>query len=95
MRRTKRFDFDGALKELFQKQPSVFLDGGVAVKEFLNVELPGVQQRKVDLLLRLVVGTLLHIEFQTRNHRDMAARMGEYYYWLVRKFGCHVRQIVI
>ena len=65
------------------------------MKEFLNVELPRVQQRKVDLLLRLVDGTLLHIEFQTRNHRDMAARMGEYYYWLVRKFGCHVRQIVI
>lgn len=41
----KRFDFDGALKELFQKQPSVFLDkltGGVAVQEFLNVELPRV-----------------------------------------------------
>lgn len=76
MRRAKRFDFDGALKELLQKQPSVFLDkltGGVAVQEFLNVELPRVQQRKVDLLLRLVDGTLLHIESQTRNHRDMAA----------------------
>ena len=98
MTRIKRFDFDGALKDLFQRQPSLFLmklTGGVAVKEFLNVELPRVPNRKVDLLLRLVDGTLLHIEFQSRNDRHMAIRMAEYYYWLVRKYDCAVRQIVI
>ena len=86
------------MKELFQKEPSLLLSRftqGVGVKEFLNVELPRVSQRKVDLVLRLADGTILHIEFQSSNHRDMALRMAEYYYLLKRKFRMPVRQIVV
>ena len=39
----RRFDFDGALKELFERDRPLLLEkltGGIAVKAFLNVELP-------------------------------------------------------
>ena len=42
----RRFDFDGALKELFERDRPLLLEkltGGIAVKAFLNVELPKVQ----------------------------------------------------
>ena len=94
----QRFDFDGALKEYFQTQrPALLLQltGGIGVKQFLNVELPTVRSRKVDLLLLLNDGTILHVEFQSSNHRDMALRMAEYYVLLKLKFGKPVRQIVL
>jgi hypothetical protein len=48
------FNFDGALKEVFQEdRPTLLkhLTRGLAVKEFLNVALPRVQERRVDLVL--------------------------------------------
>ena len=42
----RRFDFDGALKELFERDRPLLLEkltGGIAVKAFLNVELPKVR----------------------------------------------------
>ncbi|MDX1980192.1 MAG: hypothetical protein SFV51_07985 [Bryobacteraceae bacterium] len=68
------FDFDGAIKDLFQWDlPSLMssLAGGVAVRAFLNVELPKVQQRRVDLAVLLADDTILHIEFHGRNDRDL------------------------
>ena len=51
------------------------LTGGVRVVEFLNVELPSVQARRLDLVLLLANGPLLHIELQSSNDRDMRLRM--------------------
>ena len=65
------------------------------VSVFLNVELPSVRSRRVDLLILLNNDTILHIEFQSHNHRDMALRMAEYYFLLVRKYKKPVRQVVI
>ncbi len=92
------FDFDGALKELFQQDRPTLLDrltAGVAVKEFLNVELPRVQERRVDLLVLLEDGTILHIEFQSTNDRRMAYRMVEYWCLIKRRFGQPLRQVVL
>jgi hypothetical protein len=50
-------NFDATLKDLFQRERLTLLQrlsGGVPVKEFLNVELPKVQQRRVDLLIALL-----------------------------------------
>ena len=90
--------FDGTLKDLFQQQPtSLLLDltGGVPVKEFLNVELPSVQERRLDLVLLLADKTLLHIELQSANDADMGLRMLEYYTLLWRRYRMPVRQVVL
>ena len=94
----RRFDFDGALKELFERDRPLLLEkltGGIAVKAFLNVELPKVQERRVDLLLLLVDGSLLHIEFQSKNHRWMAHRVAMYHLLLVQKYKVRVRHVVV
>ena len=49
------------LKEFFQQQPTSLLlelTGGVPVVEFLNVELPPVRERRLDLMLVLEDETL-------------------------------------
>jgi hypothetical protein len=77
-----RHDFDATLKDLFQRdRPTLLrrLCRGVPVKEFLNVELPRVSQRRVDLLLSLADGSLLHIEFQTSARWNIPYRMLEYW----------------
>ena len=85
----RRFDFDGTLKELFQQdRPSLLqrLSHGVAIKEFLNVELPKVGQRRVDLLIALADDTLLHIEFQSTRDRHIGYRLIEYRALIKRRF---------
>ena len=92
------FDFDGTLKDVFQQDRPTLLNrltGGVAVKEFLNVELPKVQQRRVDLVLSLEDGKILHIEFQSENDRFMPYRMVEYWSLIKRTFKRPLRQVVL
>jgi hypothetical protein len=82
-------NFDGALKDVLQHdQPTLLtqLTGGVPVREFLNVELPKVQDRRVDLLLSLADNTLLHIEIQSSNDARMPYRMLEYWSIIQRGF---------
>lgn len=90
--------FDATLKEFFQQQPTSLLlelTGGVPVVEFLNVELPSVQERRLDLVLLLADETLLHIELQSSNDRDMGLRMLEYYALLWRRYRKSLRQVVV
>ena len=94
----RRFDFDGALKELFQRDcPELLrrLTGGREVKKFLTVELPRVHARRVDLVLLLDDGSILHIELQSRKDAKMAYRMAEYWLLLTRLYGLRVRQVVL
>ncbi len=91
-------DFDATLKDFFQKQPTSLLlelAGGVPVVEFLNVELPAVQERRLDLVMLLADGTLLHLELQSSNDSDMGLRMLEYYALLWRRYRKTVRQAVL
>jgi predicted transposase YdaD len=93
-----RFDFDGTLKELFQQdRPTLLgrLTRGIAIKEFVNVELPKVQQRRVDLLIALADGTLLHVEFQSARDRHIAYRMLEYRALIQRRYARPLRQMLL
>jgi hypothetical protein len=93
-----RFDFDGALKDVFQHDHPTLLNlltGGSAVREFLNVELPSVREKRVDLVLSLQDGTVLHIEFQSSNDPNMAYRMLEYWPPIKRRLRRPLRQVVL
>ena len=92
------FDFDGVLKDLFQRdRPSILnrLTGGVKIKAFLNVELHRVRERRVDLVILLENDTLLHVELQSANDRRMRYRMVSYRGLFKEGHGKPVRQVVL
>ena len=84
---------------MFQEDRPVLLDeltGGLAVTEFLNVELPKVLERRLDLVMRLADGSILHVELQAKNGRQIAYREGVYCFLLARMYpGCRIRQVVL
>ena len=91
-------NYDLVVKDLFQRDHPSLLDrltGGVAVREVLNVELARVEKRMADLVFLLADGTILHLEFQSANDRDMAYRMGIYCLLLGQKYRRRVRQVVL
>ncbi len=66
--------YDVSLKLLFQRSQGVVartLFGG-PVAEWLNVELPKVQNPRADLLARGKDGTLRHLELEVGNTRHLA-----------------------
>ena len=90
--------YDLVVKDLFQRDhPSVLdqLTAGVAVREVLNVELARVEERRADLVLLLADETILHIEFQSGNDKDMPYREGIYCLLLGQKYRRRVRQVVL
>lgn len=94
----RRFDYDGALKELFQHgRPALLarLTGGVPIVGFLNVELAKVQQRRVDLLLLLADDSILHLEFQSRNDRSMVYRVAGYHILVALRHRKPLRHVVL
>ncbi len=97
-RMRRRFDYDGALKELIQHgRPALLshLTGGVPIMSFLNVELPEVQGRRVDLLLQLADDSILHLEFQSRNDRSMLYRVAGYHILIVQRYRKAARHVVL
>ena len=89
---------DGPLKDILQRDPTILigrLTGGREVVEFLNVELPAIQQRSVDLAMLLADGSILHVEFQSRNDARMARRMAMYHLLLSERFERPLRQVVL
>src|SRR6266496_6630517 len=71
------------------------LTRGIPIREFLNVELPRLQTLKVDLAIALEDDSILHIEFQSRNDRRMAYRMGNYHFLLAETYERELRQVVL
>lgn len=67
---------------------------GLAVREFLNVEMAAVLKRRVDLLARLADESVLHLEFQCRNDSRMGKRMAVYHAVLAERYG-EVRSVVL
>ena len=65
------------------------------VRRWLNVELPKVQNQRVDLLAEIVSGQLLHIELQGTNVADMPQRMLEYGVGIWRLQGIFPQQILL
>ena len=90
--------YDLVIKDLFQRDhPSLLeqLTAGVAVREVLSIELARVEERRADLVLLLADGTILHIEFQSGNDKDMPYREGIYCLLLSQKYRRRVRQVVL
>ena len=89
--------YDVSLKLLFRKSTGLVaraLFGG-RIREWVNVELPRVQNPRVDLLARMADGSLRHVEVESRCQADMARRQAEYYLGLHRRFDEHVEQVVL
>jgi hypothetical protein len=90
--------YDAVVKDLFQKDRPSLLDqltGGIRIKAFLNVDLAKVLERRADLVLLLEDETILHLEFQSTNDKDMAYRAGIYCVLLGHRYRCRVRQVVL
>jgi predicted transposase YdaD len=89
--------YDVTLKLLLQgpaRLTMLELTGG-AVKKWLNVELPKVQNPRADLLGETADGSLVHVELQSGNEATMALRMAEYCLGVLRLFGKFPRQAVL
>jgi hypothetical protein len=65
------------------------------VKEWLNIELPRIQNHRVDLLASMTSGELIQVELQSANHAKMAQRMAEYAVGIWRREGIYPKQIVL
>ena len=59
------------------------------------MDLAKVLERRADLVLLLADKTILHIEFQSSNDKDMAYRAGTYWVLLGHRYRCRVRQVVL
>jgi len=65
------------------------------VQQWLNVDLPRIQNRLVDLVGRAADGRLLHIELQSTNDPLMAQRMAEYALAILRALKEYPVQVVV
>jgi hypothetical protein len=90
-------EYDVALKNMLTRPGSSILAQltGASSLRWLNVELPKVSNRRVDLLGELPDGGLVHIELQSRNEKDFALRMAEYLFGIRRKYGRLARQVAL
>jgi predicted transposase YdaD len=70
------------------------LTGG-SVERWLDIELPKVQNPRMDLLGELSGGGLLHLELQSGNDPEMPERMAEYAIGTYRRFKQFPRQVVL
>jgi predicted transposase YdaD len=95
---SERCDFDGLLKDMFQHDRPIVIDwltGGIPVREFLNVEVQTVQQKRVDLVMKLANQSIVHVEFQSSNDPRMAQRMALYHLLLTKEFRLPARHVVL
>jgi hypothetical protein len=68
---------------------------GTAVTRWLDVELPKMQNRRLDLLGETVDGGLVHVELQGSHDASMPLRMAEYCLGVFRLFGRFPQQVVL
>src|ERR1017187_8840500 len=90
-------EYDIALKLLLQGSAKLTMREltGTAIAKWLDVELPKVQNLRLDLLGQTVVGDLIHLELQSGNDAAMPSRMAEYCLGVQRLCGQFPRQILL
>jgi hypothetical protein len=73
-------EYDVVLKLLLQGSAKLVLAelAGATIARWLNVELPELVNRRVDLLGETADGTLIQIDLQSGPDNTMALRMAEY-----------------
>lgn len=65
------------------------------IARWLSVELPEVQNTRVDLPGQTAAGDLIHIELQSSNEPKMALQMAEYCLRVFRLFGRFPHQVLV
>jgi hypothetical protein len=90
-------EYDTTLKLLLQRASPRSLRelAGADIAGWLNVDLPDLGGREVDLLGESREGELIHIELQSANDRAMPLRMAEYCLRIYRQLGRFPRQTVL
>src|SRR5271169_6081068 len=90
-------EYDVALKLLLRGSAKLTMREltGTAVEKWLDVELPKVQNARVDLLGETAGGGLVHLELQSGNDATMPLRMAEYCLGVFRLFGRFPRQVLL
>ena len=86
-----------ALKLLLQGSARLTIRelAGSAVEKWLDIELPKVQNLRMDLLGETAGGGLVHVELQSRNEAIMPLRMAEYCLGIFRLCGKFPRQVLL
>ncbi len=90
-------EFDIALKLLLRRSAHFTMREltGATIDRWLDVELPRMQNPRLDLLGETAEGELVHIELQSTNDNRMALRMAEYCVGILRLCDRLPRQIVV
>ena len=90
-------EYDVALKVLLRGSAKLTMREltGVVVEQWLDVELPKVQNTRVDLLGKTADRGLIHLELQSTNDAAMPLRMAEYCLGVFRRFGKFPRQVLL
>ena len=90
-------EYDITLKLLLRGSAAMAFQAltGGPVERWLDIELPKMQNPRMDLLGEFADGTLLHMELQSGNDAEMPLRMAEYALGVYRRFGQFPRQIVL
>src|SRR5207244_3754274 len=90
-------EYDVALKLLLRGSAKLTMQAltGTVIEKWLDVELPKVQNTRVDLLGQTADGSLVHLELQSGNDATMPLRMAEYCLGIFRLFGRFPRQTVL
>jgi hypothetical protein len=89
--------YDATLKLLLRGSASRMVRelAGSAVEKWLDIELPKVQNPRLDLLGEAQDGSLVHLELQSTNDTDMPLRMAEYCLGVYTQFRKFPRQVVL
>ena len=89
--------YDTTLKHLFRSNAAAAIRAltGSAIVRWLDVELPRVQNPRIDLLGETSDGRLVHIELQSYNDAEMPLRMCEYCFAIYRVFDRFPQQILV
>src|SRR6266566_8910338 len=90
-------EYDVALKLLLRGSAKLTMREltGTAIEKWLDVELPRVQNTRVDLLGETCEASLVHLELQSGNDATMALRMAEYCLSIFRLCGKFPRQVLL
>ena len=90
-------EYDVALKLLLRGSAKLTMREltGTAVDTWLDVEMPKVQNTRVDLLGETADKGLVHLELQSGNDATMPLRMAEYCLGVFRLFGRFPRQVLL
>ncbi|MGO9256592.1 MAG: DUF4351 domain-containing protein [Bryobacteraceae bacterium] len=90
-------EYDVALKLLLRGSARLTMLAltGTTVEEWVDVELPKVQNTRVDLLGKTADHGLIHLELQSTNEATMPLRMAEYCLGVFRRFERFPRQVLL